>query len=276
MSEPDSREQPRPEAIFELRGVSYHLGGKAILDGVSWSVGPGDHWGLLGPNGAGKTTLLRLACGYIWPNAGGSILRLGKELLDLRQLRRSIGWVTSDLAGRIPRREPVLRTVVSGKFAQIGLWQVQGRQIPEEDWQEARDCLGQLGAADLADQAFGTLSQGETQKVLIARARMARPLMIILDEPCAGLDPGAREAFLASLEDFIAHNRKCSLVYVTHHVEEILPGMENVVVMARGRIAQCGPRQEVLTGENLSRVYGTPMRLVSSAGRYWPVGTEQE
>jgi iron complex transport system ATP-binding protein len=260
------------EAIFELRDVSYRLGGKVILESVSWAVGPGEHWALLGPNGAGKTTLLRLACGYIWPNAGGSILRLGKELLDLRELRRSIGWVSSELAGRIPRREPVLRTVVSGKHAQIGLWQLHGKAICEQDRQDALDCLAQLGAADLADQAFGTLSQGETQKVLIARARMAKPVVIILDEPCAGLDPGAREAFLKSLEEFIARSRDCGLVYVTHHVEEILPALENVVVMARGRVAQCGPRQEVVTGENLSRVYRTPMRLVASGGRYWPVG----
>jgi iron complex transport system ATP-binding protein len=258
--------------ILELEDVSWVAGGRTILDSVSWRIRPGRHWAILGPNGAGKTTLLRLACGYIWPNAGGRIRRLGKELLDLRQLRRSIGWVTVDLAQRIPAREPALNTVVSGKFAQIGLWNMRWDPPADEDFAAARQCLAELGAEALADQPFGTLSQGETQKVLIARARMARPRLIILDEPCAGLDPGAREALLASLERFTARHDACGLVYVTHHVEEILPVFERVLVLSGGKIAAAGNRESVLTAENLSALYDVPMRLVESQGRYWPVG----
>jgi iron complex transport system ATP-binding protein len=270
---------PRPggsgPALLELRDVRYVLGSKTILDGVSWRLSPGEHWAILGPNGAGKTTLLRLACGYVWPNAGGTVLRMGKELLDLRELRRSIGWVTADLARRIPRSEPVLQSVVSGKFAQVGLWGLRGEPVLEEDNRRARAYLEELGAGALAGQPFATLSQGETQKVLIARARMARPTAIILDEPCAGLDPGAREEFLASLANLACRHDACSLVYVTHHVEEILPAFEKVMVMQDGRIAQCGNRSDVLTGENLSKIYRAATRLVLSAGRYWPVGMEQ-
>jgi len=258
-----------------LEDVSWAAGSRTILDAVSWRIRPGEHGAILGPNGAGKTTLLRLACGYIWPNAGGKIRRLGKELLDLRQLRRSIGWVTADLAARIPSRERALDTVVSGKFAQIGLWNMQWDPPSDEDFAAARQCLAELGAETLANQPFGTLSQGETQKVLIARARMARPRLIIMDEPCAGLDPGAREALLASLRRFTDRHDAWGLVYVTHHVEEILPAFDRALVLSGGRIAASAPRESVLTAENLSALYDVPMRLVQSQGRYWPVGTSE-
>ena len=109
------------EAIFDIRNVSYRIGGKLILDSVNWRLNKGEHWAILGPNGAGKTTLLRVACGYAWPNAGGEVRRNGKALVNLRQLRREIGWVTNSLARDIPGGEAVIRTVVSGKYAQVGL-----------------------------------------------------------------------------------------------------------------------------------------------------------
>ena len=157
---------------LELRDVSYSASGKTILYTVNWTVQPGEHWAILGPNGSGKTTLLKLACGYLWPNAGGVVLRKGKELTYLPELRKSIGWVTAALVNEIPTRENALNTVVSGKFAQIGYLGGIWGQASVNDYACARRYLTELGCDHVREQEFGTLSQGEQQKVLIARARM--------------------------------------------------------------------------------------------------------
>ncbi|HEX9879874.1 MAG TPA: ATP-binding cassette domain-containing protein, partial [Candidatus Binatia bacterium] len=178
---------------LDIRNASYWVNGKKILVSINWTVQHGEHWAVLGPNGSGKTTLLRMACGYLWPNAGGEILRNGRRLINLRDLRKSMGWVTSTLTTLIPVREKVLRTVVSGKFAQIGLLEGPWGTPTRRDYSLAEAFLDQLACSYLADQEFGTLSQGEQQKALIARALMTEPYLIFLDEPCAGMDPGARE-----------------------------------------------------------------------------------
>ena len=160
---------------LELRDVSYVANGKTILHSINWTVRRGEHWAIVGPNGSGKTTLLKLACGYLWPNAGGVVLRQGKELTYLPELRKSIGWVTAELASEIPMQERALDTVVSGKFAQIGYLGGFWGQASKRDYACAQRYLEELGCAQLSEQAFGTLSQGEQQKVLIARARMTKP-----------------------------------------------------------------------------------------------------
>jgi iron complex transport system ATP-binding protein len=157
---------------LELRDVSYIGNGKTILRGINWSVRSGEHWAILGPNGSGKTTLLKIACGYIWPNAGGEVYRRGRSLTNLPELRKSIGWVTSTLTTQIPNHEKVIRTVVSGRFAQIGLLEQFGGDAGKRDYAAARRYLSEMGCDYLREQEFGVLSQGEQQKVLIARARM--------------------------------------------------------------------------------------------------------
>ena len=255
---------------LDLRQVTYALNGKKILDAVSWTVNEGDHWAILGPNGAGKTTLLKLACGYLWPNAGGEIYRKGERLVNLSELRRSIGWVTSTLVLEIPIRETVLNTVVSGKYAQIGLREYPGQSPTKSDFKRGRNHLKELGCEDLARRSFGTLSQGEQQKVLISRARMADPYLIILDEPCAGMDPGAREAFLSSLSSIKGNGIFPSLVYVTHHVEEILPMFKKTLLLKEGKIIRSGKTDDVLASRTLKQLYGVSLKLVRKHGRYWP------
>ncbi len=257
---------------LELRAVSYvGDGGKRIVHSINWTVQPGEHWAILGPNGSGKTTLLKLACGYLWPNAGGEIYRRGRTLVNLRELRKSIGWVTSTLAAEIPGWEKVIRTVVSGKFAQIGLLEGFGGDATKADFRMAARYLEQMGCAHLRDQDFGTLSQGEQQKVLIARALMTKPYLVVLDEPCAGMDPGARENFLATLRKVGAQKKIPSLIYVTHHIEEILPLFRKTLVLREGKVLYTGWTRNVLKANVLEQLYGAPLSLIRRKGRFWPV-----
>jgi iron complex transport system ATP-binding protein len=270
-----------PAPLIELDKVGYQQRGVDILIDVSWRLERGERWALLGPNGCGKTTLLRIACGYLWPTTG-VVRRLGEELVDLGELRRSIGWVAADLAPRIPPREKTLDTVVSGKFAQVGLKRVGELQPTDADFAEARTLLERMNCRDLADKPFGVLSQGERQQTLVARARMVNPLLIVLDEPCAGMDPGVRERFLAWLEEIaspgeVASAAGCSshhpaIVFVTHHVEEIMPAFERTLVMSAGRIAAEGRTAEIVTSELLSQTYSLSVaRVESHRGRFWPL-----
>ncbi len=256
---------------IDVRNVSYSVDGKKILDSVNWTVQRGEHWAMLGPNGAGKTTLIRIACGYIWPNDGGFVYRKGKRLVDLRELRKSIGWVTSTLFPQIPARERAIRTVVSGKFAQIGLVEGPWAQSTNRDFEQAEDYLEQMGCSYLRDQEFGTLSQGEQQMVLIARARMTRPYLIFLDEPCAGMDPGARENFLGTLQKLGRQRKVPSLIYVTHHIEEILPLFRKMLILKDGKVLRSGDTAALLKRDTLETLYGVSLSIMKKRGRYWPI-----
>jgi len=260
------------DPLLEFREVSFQAGGRTILDHVNWVMRSDEHWALLGPNGSGKTTLLRLATGFLWPNAGGSIWRCGQECLDLRSLRQSIGWVASHLLAAVPPQETAIDTVLSGRFAQWGLRKCSREAIKEVDYQSARDQLANIGAESISERPFGVLSQGEQQRVLIARARMADPLLILLDEPCAGLDPGGRERLLADLAVWLTDPKSPRLVFVTHHVEEILPPIEHALVLGGGRVIHSGRIEEILNTQLLTEVFGTsPCRIEHVGGRRWPI-----
>src|SRR6476660_8561647 len=242
--------------LITCEDVGYRQQGTDILAGINWQIDRGQHWAVLGPNGSGKTTLLRIACGYLWPTSG-RVLRLGEELIDLGELRRSIGWISSGMIADIPASDTGLETVVSGRLAQFGL-----KRLPEfgptpTDFDDAAAELERLGCQSLAGKTFGVLSQGERQQVLIARARMARPLLLVLDEPCAGMDPGVRERFLAWLNEALHHPETPTVVLVTHHIEEIVPGFANTLVLSQGRIHSSGPTDQVVTRETIESVYGT-------------------
>lgn len=257
--------------ILDICDVCYKINNKLILNHISWQIRKGEHWAVLGPNGAGKTTLLKMACGYIWANAGGKVYRNGQSLVDLRELRKSIGWVTISLVSQVPPDEIVIRTVVSGKFAQIGLYEYTGQKLLDADFNQARRFLVEMNCAHITNQKFGTLSQGERQRVLIARARMARPLLLILDEPCAGLDPGGRELLLQSIQNLVETRRQLGLILVTQHIEEIMPVFDKVAALKEGKIIEQGPKKDVLSQELIRRLYGVSARVLPSAGRYWMV-----
>ncbi|MGE3243442.1 MAG: ABC transporter ATP-binding protein [Pirellulales bacterium] len=260
--------------LISCHHVGYQQQGVDILCDVDWRIERGEHWAVLGPNGCGKTTLLRIASGYLWP-ISGHVLRLGKELIDLGELRRSIAWISGDLANRIPSEDTGLETVVTGRLGMIGLKHLPFNKPTSQDFSDAAAELARLGCESLADKPFGVLSQGERQQVLVARARIIGPLLLVLDEPCAGMDPGVRERFLHWLNTCVATPETPAVIFVTHHIEEIMPGIERTLILRNGRVHAAGPTHAVVSRETIEEVYDTRLaRIESSAGRLWPIWGE--
>ena len=236
-----------------------------ILDQLDWQVDRGQHWVILGANGSGKTSLLSVITGYLMPTRGTfGVLgnRYGRS--DWRELRKHIGLVSSSVRQLMADSEPALQTVVSGKYAMIDYW---GR-VTASDRKRAVRILGQIGCSHLADRPWIFLSQGERQRILIGRALMARPRLLILDEPCAGLDPAAREHFLQFLQTLGRRRSAPTMVLVTHHVEEIMPVFSNVLLLKYGRMLASGLKRKILTASLLSDVFSAPVRLRRQAERY--------
>jgi iron complex transport system ATP-binding protein len=257
--------------LIACERVGYRQQGVDILADISWNLDAGQHWAVLGPNGSGKTTLLRIVCGYLWPTSG-RVLRLGQELLDLSELRRSIGWISSGMIAQIPPDDTALETVVTGRLAQIGLKRFSVGGPTNGDFSEAAEMLSRFGCGELATKRFGILSQGERQQVLFARACMAGPLLLVLDEPCAGMDPGVRERFVSWLGKRLKANHGPTVVLVTHHVEEIVPGIQNTLILSAGRVHSNGSTHAVVTKSAIETVYNTRLdRIEECAGRLWPI-----
>jgi iron complex transport system ATP-binding protein len=251
--------------ILQVAGLQVERGRTAILRGVDWRVRPGENWVILGANGSGKTSLLKALTGYM-PPTRGALMLLGRRYgeADWRELRRHIGVVTSAFTAAIPPAETALDTVVSGKYAQLDLWQAG----TAADRRAARRWLQFVGVARLADREWAFLSQGERQRVLIARALMARPQLLVLDEPCAGLDPVAREKFVRFLQTLARRRHAPALVLVTHHVEEIVSAFTHVLLLRAGRVLAAGRRGEVLSSANLTATFGAALQLVRAGTRY--------
>ncbi|MEQ8846410.1 ATP-binding cassette domain-containing protein [Botrimarina sp.] len=257
--------------LFELRDVGYRQGDADILSGVDWTLHEGEHWAVLGPNGCGKTTLMRLVCGFCWQTSG-TVRRLGEELVDLTGLRRHTGWVAANLLGTVPEGDTALETVVSGRFGQFGLRRLHGVEPTRADFADARAMLESMRVDAIADKPLAVLSQGERQQVLVARARMTEPRLLVLDEPCAGMDPGARERFLAWLGQVMREPGAPAVVLITHHVEEVMPEFRQTLLLAGGRVAACGPTEVALTAQSLAATYNARVdRIERHAGRLWPI-----
>ncbi len=256
------------KAAIELRGVGLRRERAQILRDVDWRVEAGEHWALVGENGAGKTSLLEIVMGYLWPTTG-SVEVLGARYgeVDLREHRTRIGWVGSSFSQRLAAVRPdetAIEVVVSGERALVGLWQAP----TEEQRAAARSVLEALGRGDLAGRPFRTLSQGEQQTVLLARMWMARADLLILDEPCTGLDLRAREQVLEAVGR-LAQEGGPTLLYVTHHVEEILPAFTHALLLKGGRVLAAGPKEGVLTGRRLSEAFEIGLDVRWQAGRPW-------
>ncbi|GAA1843303.1 ABC transporter ATP-binding protein [Agromyces salentinus] len=252
--------------VLQFRDVSVVRDGNSILDGVNWSVASDERWVVLGPNGAGKTTLLQIAAAAMHPTKGeASVLeeKLGKT--DVFELRPMIGFASTAMARKIPRNETVIDTVLTAAYSVTGRWNEEYEEI---DTRRAQRVLSEWGLEGFADRRFGSLSDGEQKRVQIARSVMTDPELLLLDEPAASLDLGAREELVGLLGGYAASAASPAIVMVTHHVEEIPKGFTHALLLAKGGIVAAGPLAEALTSETLTEAFGIPIELTESNGRF--------
>lgn len=253
-------------AVLQFDEVSVVRGRTRILDSVDWEAHSDQRWVILGPNGAGKTTLLQLAAAMIHPTSGmATVLDETLGDVDVFELRPRIGFASSALARRIPGAETVLNVVLTASYSVTGRW---NEEYEDVDVRRAQRVLAEWKLDHLEGRRFGQLSDGEQKRVQIARAVMTDPELMLLDEPAASLDLGAREELLALLSGYASAPKAPGIVMVTHHVEEIPPGFGHVLLLAGGAIRAAGPIDEVLTAENLSETFGLSLELEHRDGRY--------
>lgn len=254
------------DRIITMEDVYWRRSGAEILKDINWTVNRGEHWAILGLNGSGKTSVLNIVTGYNYPTAGKvKVLDTEFGKASIPELRKRIGYVSSSL-GRFAQtmnRETVMNIIVSGKYASFGLY----REITAEDSERAERILKDLRLLYLKEKTYNLLSQGEQRRVLIGRALMADPELLILDEPCSGLDVLAREDVLDITEHVAGESSH--LLYVTHHIEEITNAVTHVLLVRDGEITAGGPKREVLTDTLLSKVYKIPVKVHWENGRPW-------
>ena len=252
--------------VVELAEVSVRRGDATLLNGISWTVRDDERWVVLGPNGAGKTTLLQLVAATIHPTSGVAGV-LGEVLgaVDVFELRPRIGWMSAAIGDRIPRGERVGDVVVSAAYAVLGRWR---EQYDSGDHARAAELLEQLGAGHLTERTFGTLSEGERKRVQVARALMTDPELLLLDEPAAGLDLGAREDLMSILSRLAGSDESPALVLVSHHVEEIPPGVTHALLLRGGAVVAAGPIEQTLSADALSQTFGVALEVDRHGGRW--------
>lgn len=255
------------DAAIRLSDVTVTRSGTEILSGVSLEIQPGQHWVLLGPNGAGKTTVAKLISGREYPSSG-TVEVLGEDTGDIEAtyLSSRVGFASAHERSRLASVDSVLSLVLAAGWGQIGSFD---EVYDDADRARAMDLLAALGIADLADRPFGTLSEGERQRVSIARALMADPEIAILDEPTAGLDLGARETLVQALGEIMSAPTAPTVILITHEIEEIAPGFTHVGLLREGQLVKSGPINEVLTADNLSQAFGIPLVVQRSDDRWW-------
>lgn len=243
---------------------------KVILDNVTWNVKKGEHWALLGLNGSGKTSLIKIITGYQWGRKGEvSVINQRFGDTNIPELRKKIGLVSASIDDMFHSRpyETALEIVLSGKYASIGLYE----EITEADIELAKELLTKFRIAQLTDQPFQTLSQGERKKVMLARAWMSKPEILILDEPCSGLDILAREQFLAVIQSLATQPEAPTILYVTHHIEEIVPAITHTLLLHSGKVVAAGEKHETLTEKNIEATFQLRMQLDWLGDRPWVV-----
>ncbi len=258
--------EPHGGAVVNLTGVRVARSGNVLLDAVDWRIDRGQRWVLLGPNGSGKTTLISVASTYLWPTLGEvSVLGRTVGAVDVRELRRRIGIVSAALEVRIPGYITASEVVLAGASGATAPWWEKSTTANRA---KAAEMLELTGCSALGERRFELLSSGEKQRVQIARALMPDPSLLLLDEPAAGLDLGARERLAMLLERLNGSAQLAAIVVVTHHVEEIAPGTSHALVLRSGRVVASGEVGAVVTGPVLSDAFGLPLAVHRLGGRF--------
>lgn len=250
--------------MISLQHLTLRREQSLILDDVSLEMKPGENWVILGRNGSGKTTILEMMTGYLFPSSGSvEVLGYKYGYCDLREVRKEIGYIGPSLMEKLSLSDPVWEVVATGAYAYLRFYQA----IPEEVKMQAIKLLEDMNLGELAFHPFGTLSQGERKKAMLARCLIAEPKLLIMDEPCAGLDLYEREKMLAEIDKL--RRRNVSVVYVTHHVEEIVPLFTHVALIRDGKLAGAGPKEEVLTDDMILATFDIPAHIEWESGRPW-------
>jgi iron complex transport system ATP-binding protein len=250
--------------MIELKKVNFIRESKIILQDINLHMRNGEHWVILGKNGSGKTTILELINGYLFPSSGKvSVLGNLYGECDVREVRKNIGYISQSLFEKLTPSDPVWEVVATGDFGYLRFYE----EIPEESKEKAVSLLRQVGLESLKDHTLGTLSQGERKKVMLARALMINPSVLIMDEPCAGLDLYERERLLASIQDL--QGKPITIVYVTHHMEEIMPIFTHVALIDNGKLITAGKKQDAITSETLRQAYQVPLTIDWYNDRPW-------
>jgi len=254
------------DPILELNSVTRTMDGTVLVGDIDWRVDPDQNWVVLGPNGSGKSSLLRIAALQLHPSSG-SVRLLGEQLgsTDVRSLRRRIGYTSASLAEAFRPGIAAGDVVMTALNGALEPW---WHTYDEDDRDRALSQLVRIGCGDRADHAFGTLSSGERQRVLLARTLMTDPEVLLLDEPTASLDLPGREELVATLAGLAVDPTTPPMVLVTHHVEEIPPGFTHALLLNGGHVAGSGPVHEVLTDSVLSSCFDMDLHLTSSKGRW--------
>lgn len=253
------------EKILSYKNVSFRRDGREILKDINWEIKKGENWALLGLNGSGKSTLLSMIPAYTFATSGEvSVFEKKFGTCVWAEVKEKVGFVSSSLNtfSDSLNNQTLNNIVLSGKYNSIGIYQ----EITQKDREKANNIIKDFKLSHLKLNKFGTLSQGEQRKTLLARAFMNSPSLLILDEPCSGLDIRAREIFLKTLEE---SKSDIPFIYVTHQIEEIIPSITHVAILDNGEIMSQGNKFEVLTEENLSKLYGIDLKIEWSNNRPW-------